>query len=174
MNKPEIADLIDEKHNSLLAFLADHPTEKWNQGPENKWTAGQHVVHLIQSYAAMNKGLGIPKLLLHYKFGKANRGPRTYDEVVANYYNKMSIAGDVVSPVSLHMPDTPVDGKQKLIEELTEKKEVIKRRLSNLSEKQMDKYLLPHPLMGRMLLREVIMWSAFHVEHHMKILHEKY
>ena len=175
MHRDKIQKLINEKHDALIQFLMTHEDEKWNTGPDGKWTTGQHCIHLIQSTKPLNKALSIPKFILQYKFGKANRPTRTYDEVVSRYLEKLTkLNGKVVSPYSNNMPATPPNGKKNIILELTYQKDILLKKLNKLSEAQLDKYLIPHPAMGRMLLREIIMWSAYHVEHHHNILKEKH
>lgn len=175
MNKKQITNLINDKHDALIQFLADHDNQRWNKGPENKWTSGQHIVHLIQSTKPLNKALRIPKFILQYKFGKANRPCRSYDELVSRYLEKLAkVNGQVNSPYSNNMPLTPPSEKEIIISELTNQKNILLKKLDKLSDKQLDKYLIPHPAMGRMILREIIMWSAYHVEHHHNILKAKY
>jgi hypothetical protein len=175
MEKQQIHNLINDKHASLIHFLSTHDDQKWNKGPEGKWATGQHIVHLTQSTEPLNKALKVPKLILQYKFGKANRPCRSYDEVVKRYLEKLAkLDGKIVSPYSNKMPKTPPIGKEKLIAELTNQKNILLKRLNKISEKQLDKYLIPHPAMGRMIMREIIMWSAYHTEHHHKLLRANY
>ncbi len=174
MTKSELIQLTKDKFQNLFDFLNDHDVNKWNKGPEGKWKAGQHIMHLLQSAKPLNRALGLPMFVLWYKFGKANRGPRTYDQVIDKYQTKLQAAGEVLSPFSKNMPDTPPDGKQKIIELLSKEKDILLKKINKISEKNLDKYLIPHPLMGRMLIREMIMWNAYHIEHHHKILAEKY
>lgn len=175
MKKQQIHNLINDKHDALIRFLITHDAQKWNQGPTGKWTTGQHIVHLIQSAKPLNKALSIPKLLLGYKFGKAKRPCRSYDEVVKRYLEKLyELNGKIVSPYSNKMPETPANRKEKLITELTNQKEILLKKLNKHSDKQLDIYLIPHPAMGRMILREIIMWSAYHTEHRHKTLLTKY
>jgi len=41
-------------------------------------------------------------------------------------------------------------------------------KTNHISEKRLDTLLIPHPLMGKMTMREIIMWTAYHTEHHTK------
>ena len=81
MTKQEISTLLNEKHQTLFNFLDNQLVEKWEDGPENKWTTGQQTLHLLQSAQQLNKALGMPKFILKYKFGKSNRIPRNYEAV---------------------------------------------------------------------------------------------
>ena len=44
----------------------------------------------------------------------------------------------------------------------------------HISEKNLDTLILPHPLMGKMTVREIIMWTAYHTEHHTTTLQNLY
>lgn len=174
MTNSELLNLTNQKFQNLFDFLETHDLDKWNKGPEGKWTSGQHIMHLIQSAKPLNRALGLPMFILWYKFGKANRPPRTYDDVVAKYHRKLKEVGNIVSPFSKNMPETPKEGKHEIIDILSKEKKILLKKISKISEKSLDKYLIPHPLMGRMLIREMIMWNAYHIEHHQTILEEKY
>lgn len=174
MTKPELVQLTNDKFQMLFDFLETHDVDKWDKGPEGKWTTGQHIMHLLQSIKPLNKAMGLPMFVLWYKFGKANRGPRTYDVVKDKYKTKLAAAGTVISPFSKNMPETPPSGKQAIIDQLNNQKEIFIKKVNKISEKNLDKYLIPHPLLGRMLIREIIMWHSVHAEHHLEILKEKY
>ena len=55
-----------------------------------------------------------------------------------------------------------------------ENKKLQYKTLKRWSDQQLDHYVLPHPLMGKMPVREIIMWTAYHVDHHTKALMSNY
>ncbi|MEL6560478.1 MAG: DinB family protein [Bacteroidota bacterium] len=174
MTKTEVIDLLEEKHQLLYDWLKDHPDQKWPEGLEGKWNTGEHVVHLIQSESALNKGLGFPKFVLKYKFGTNNRDNRTYDQIVEKYQNKLVEYSGVVADISKNMPEITSANKASYIAKLDQEKTKLIRKFQKWSDKDLDTYLLPHPLMGRMTIREIVIWTAYHTEHHCKILESKY
>lgn len=174
MNKVDIANLLNKNVQNLTAFFENERPEKWTQNLEGKWTPGQHVIHLIQSADAIRKGLRFPSFILKWNFGKANRPVRSYEEVVHNYVTKLAKVGPVVAGVSANMPTSNIDNKPERIKEFIKLYYGLNKKLLSYSDQQLDSILLPHPLMGRMILREFFMWNAHHVGHHYELLLEKY
>ena len=76
MDKESIIELLESKYSELITWLENHPDEKWTEGPEGKWSAGQQALHLLQSIKPLNNSLSLPKFFLKYRFGKANRPVR--------------------------------------------------------------------------------------------------
>jgi hypothetical protein len=174
MIKETIIKKRNEHFDQLCAWLDDHPIEKWDIGPDNKWTTGQHVPHLVQSEKALSNGLKIPGFIAKYKWGKANRATRSYDEITIRYQNKLRSVNNVVSPLSKNMPILSQEEKPKIIKKLTSYHELINSKIYKMKAAKLDTQLLPHPLMGRMILAAILLWSACHTDHHLQILRAKY
>ena len=174
MKNSDIVQLHKVKWQELKAYLYTYDEDWWAVGPSNKWTSGQHVVHLQQSITAVLGALKMPSIVLKYKFGSANRPVRDYDTIVKKYIDKMKEAGPVVSPLSQSMPDTPAGSRDGICTKFEQDLEKLQRKLSKYSDKKLDSLLIPHPLMGRMIMREFFMWHAFHIGHHHDVLKAKY
>ena len=41
------------------------------------------------------------------------------------------------------------------------------RQTSQISEHKLDRCILPHPLLGKLTLREMIYFTIYHMEHHL-------
>jgi hypothetical protein len=176
MTSDQITQNLTKQTAELKKFFPVQNPMLWEYKPtEDKWTAGQHVIHLVQSTQPLLKALKLPIFLLKWRFGKSNRPSRTYDEVVKRYQEKLAAAGPgVVGPFSRNMPQSnsvEIDIWFNQLERLTQK---INQKTSQLSNTQLDTVLLPHPLMGKMTLREMLMWNTYHTKHHLEVLQDKY
>ncbi len=174
MDKESIADLLEEKNQLLLNWLENQPSEKWQEGPLGKWTSGQQALHLLQSIKPLNDALSMPKFLLRYKFGKANREVRTYETVVQRYQDRLKEAQGTTFRGSQNMKIPNLKEKEYILTRLQVENKKLQYKTKKMSDKNLDTLILPHPLMGKMPVREIIMWTAHHIEHHTKILQEKY
>jgi DinB superfamily len=174
MNTEEICLLLKQNESALIDLYKISGQVFWHTQPQGKWKASQHLVHLVQSTAPLVKALGYPSFVLKWKFGTSNRPSRIYDEVISRYHQKLSQAGDVVSPFSKNMPDPEYQDAPQWFAEFTTLNDKLIKKSKKLDETKLDKLLLPHPLMGKMTLREILMWNAYHTEHHLAILKQKY
>lgn len=174
MDKDTIVDLLEQKHNELIAWLKQQPDDTWEQGPEGKWTQGQQALHLLQSIKPLNNALSLPKFLLRYKFGKANRPVRTYYEIVKRYHERLEGAKGKTFKGSQNMKVPTIADKNFIINRLQTESKKLQYKTKKISDKNLDSVILPHPLMGKMPVREIIMWTAHHVEHHTKSLKTNY
>jgi len=174
MDKEAIADLIESKHNKLISWLEQQPEESWTEGPKGKWTTGQQVLHLLQSIKPLNNALSMPKFVLQLKFGKANRPVRDYEAIVKRYQERLEDVNGKTFKGSQNMKIPTLEDKHYLLNRLQTESKKLQYKTKKISDKNLDTLILPHPLMGKMPIREIIMWTAYHVEHHTHTLTEKY
>ncbi|TCI95039.1 DinB family protein [Tenacibaculum sp. M341] len=174
MDKQQINEILEEKHQMLFNWIAEQPTEKWLSHPEGKWTAGQHIAHLVNSIKQVNYAMSLPKFILKYKFGKANRSVRTYNHIVERYDEKLAKNQEKAKAFNSKLKVPPLKQRDQLLATLLKQQKKLQKKTNKWSDKDLDNIILPHPLMGKMPVREIIMWTAHHTEHHTKDLIENY
>jgi hypothetical protein len=174
MEKKEIVDILEAKHQDLFDWLETISDEQWVQGPQDRWTAGQHILHLADSAQLLNKALGYPKFLIKYKFGTSNRPSGDYKEVAKRYEERLAESQEKAAKYNIDLKVPTVNDRKHLKQKLQILNKKLQYKTNKLKDKHLDTLLLPHPLMGRMTLREIIMWTAHHTEHHVEILKKDY
>jgi len=174
MHKDTIAELLETKHQTLFNWLESQDVEKWQSGPEGKWTTGQQALHLLQSIKPLNTALSMPKFILKYKFGKANRGLREYDAIIKRYQERLEDAKGITFGPSQNMKIPNDSDKEYLLNRLKVENKKLQHKIKKWKDNDLDNLILPHPLMGKMPVREIVMWTAYHIEHHTKQLMADY
>lgn len=177
MNKQECISLLHNSHNELYRWIDSHPDDKFEYSPtQGKWTTAQHIDHLIKAINALSKAMSMPKFILKYKFGACNRPERSLEEMKAKYYNKLEVVDTTefnsngrFAPRSLSNSQ-----KQQTIRELKATVDKLIKKSSSWSEASLSKYVLPHPALGRMTVRELLMFTSFHTQHHLDNLKSNY
>jgi hypothetical protein len=174
MDKDAIADLLEETYSVLINWLDSQDEEFWLQGPAGKWTTGQQALHILQSIIPLNNALSLPRFIIKYRFGITNRPLRDYDQIVNRYHERLKEAQGKTYKPSQHMKIPSVADKHYILNRLQTESKKLQYKTRRISDKNLDTLVLPHPLMGKMPIREILMWSAYHVEHHFNTLKSNY
>lgn len=174
MDKEAIADLLEEKRKSLANWLENQDPEKWETGPDGKWTSGQQALHILQSLKPLNNAMSLPKFIIKYKYGKSNRAVRDYDRVVERYKERLEDARGATFRGSQNMKVPKLKDKYYILNRLTVENKKLQYKTKKWKDSDLDNLILPHPLMGKMPIRELLMWTVHHLEHHTKSLQDNY
>jgi len=172
MHKQEIIASLKIHHQNYLAWFSPITIDKYTNSNNEKWTPGQHLQHIIQSVKPLQFACSLPLFVLSYKFGKANRPSKTYDALVEKYKAKL-LAGGRAS--ANFIPESQAyTNKLALEQQLQKIVSKLCKRIEKYSEQQLDTYILPHPLLGKLTLREMFYFTIYHVQHHQALLNRDY
>lgn len=170
MDKPALKLLLDEKLDEFITWIEEQPDDKFaTQITAGKWSDGEHLDHIRKSTRALNKAYKLPKLILRYKFGLMNRPEKSYAQTKEKYL-KFLQENEVKAPPPYQPEKLTATDKLRLIKWLKEEKETMKAYIDKESEKNLTKYIIPHPINGKLSLREFIYLTAFHAEHHLNLM----
>ena len=152
-------------HQAFTTYIDELTEEQYLATPNEKWSAGQQMEHIYMSIHPVAK-LVANKSVMKEKFGTLDRPGRSYDQLVANYLEVLSggaKAGPRFSPEA-----TPCSEKARLIDEITNDTRSILSELDHYTEEELEQLVIPHPVMGPFTLREMLMFTLYHVQHHEK------
>lgn len=140
---------------------------------EDQWSAAEQMQHLILSVIPLHKAFGKPRLILRVLYGKPDRNTSsTYTELVKKYQGKLE-RGAKASPAFRPKPLSADTDKEALIDNFTKIYTHFIAKIASINEYDLDNYQLPHPILGKLTLREMLYFTAYHVEHHHKIVKER-
>jgi DinB superfamily len=162
MKKSELQERLKANHCSFTNFLRNLSDVIANHSMPGKWTPIQQLSHIEKSVAPVKLAVSLPKFMLSMIFGKANRPSRSYDELIIKYKTKLQEGG---KSTTRFLPDTTCD-RIKLQDAVDRHVSVLSAKLERFSENELDKFILPHPLLGKLTLREMLYFTIYHVEHH--------
>lgn len=171
--KEQIQNALTSKYNNLLQWLDQQDEAELNvQKVKNKWTAAGHLDHLLRSTRPLNLALRLPLFAINIIVGKKNERPeRTFEELVAKYKSKLAAGGTASGP---YVPKKVDFSKEELKNKLGREVQRLNAGIDRWEEEKMGVYLLPHPLLGKLTIREMMFFTIHHTQHHLDILKEKY
>lgn len=150
---------------------ARHQPESWfvTSPAPGKWTPGQHLDHLIKSVEPLNLAFGwAPRFYLRWQYGTPNRVGRSFDEIVRKYSEKLLTKNPVNNPFSSEKVEAIE--RARLLQRFDNQHVKLTENLKSWSENDLDSYLLPHPLLGKVTLREMLFFTVHHIAHHRQIV----
>jgi hypothetical protein len=156
---------------TFIKFINEQTESSFTYSPDGKWSFGQILEHLNKSLAPVNLALTLPGFLFQILYGKPNRKARTNQELIDRYLQKLAAGGRASGrfiPRAVAWAD-----KQKKLDAFKRETDKMINRLSRWSEDQLDQHLLPHPLLGKLTLREMLFFSAYHIKHHIELLQQR-
>jgi len=168
MTNKEIAGLLQKNHREFIDLVSGLTEEDFCYAPTDKWSAAQQLDHLVKSVQPVNMAFGLPNIVLQLLFGKANRPSKTYEELIVKYQNKIQEGAKATG--RFIPPSVGFAQKEKLIKRLSGLVNSLSKKTSLQSEQALDRYILPHPLLGKITLREMLYFTAYHVYHHETII----
>ncbi len=170
MTKKEIIQNLQASHQDFIDLVLSLNENDFVLSVNDKWTAGQQLQHICLAVSPLAKGLRLPVFFLKLFFGKANRPSKTFDALVEKYHDKLQKGG----VASGRFIPKPVRFYQRiaLTEKLLRSVKQLSKNIENLSEHQLDEYILPHPLLGKLTVREMMYFTIYHVTHHKRSIIE--
>jgi hypothetical protein len=170
LNKEEIIKQLHSATEEFTGYCSGIDTHSFFRQPVKKWSVAQNVKHLIISANTTRLAFLLPKFVVRLYAGKPNRPSRSYDELVNKYKTKLAQGGKasgqfIPAVISLKA------GKENMLDAFTKS---MNRLTGNIEKKwtddQLDNYIAPHPLLGKITLRELCYFTIYHTYHHLDII----
>lgn len=168
MDKKEIRKHLELNHYRFTNKLDGLSAVDFERIPGNKWTAGQQLDHILKSVNPTAKIYNTDLTVLHEKYGLSNRVSRSYDQLVSDYLAVLDTLKDFVLPERFIPTKIAFAERSGHFENLHNAINDLVHGLQNFEETHLDTYLVKHPAMGKLTLREMLYFTIYHVTHHDK------
>lgn len=155
----------------FLDFIHYLSKEEFEKSINEKWTSGQDLEHLVKTLKLIVISYSIPIRLVSILFGKSNRPGKDWAVMEVKY--QKDLAKSIPSPRILVPKKILFSAKAQLISKFQHRTNRLIERITKLTETQLDAFLLPYPLFGKVTLGEMIAYTALHQYHHLALLKKK-
>ena len=128
-------------------------------------------MHLIKVLKIVNIGFTLPKPLLQLMYGINKNEARSFQLLQTLYKN--ALEGGAKSP-SIYIPKPVLfESKNHLIQKHATLNQLFIDKINDHSDNALNRYRLPHPILGKVTLRELASFTSFHTAHHFELLKTK-
>jgi len=164
MTKAEITLQLELHYNSFLDYLKELSEKEYQYSYQHKWTAGQQLEHIVKSVEPLVKLYSMSPAAIEQMFGKTNQPNQSYEQLTATYKEKLAVGGKAPSRF-LPVPNT-FDQRADLLKTLHQLVHQLKLIILSTKEEDLETLLIPHPLLGKISLKEMLYNAIYHVQHH--------
>ena len=171
MSAPQSKESIVEALESVLRDVSQFSSnitedQFFGSTQSEKWTICENLDHLFRSNKPVAKALALPKISF-LPFGKSDDGSRSYEKLVEFYQSKLNAGGKATGR---YVPAGKNESPEKAEVEAgyQQSGEKLISNLQSWDEKDLDRYRMPHPLLGKLTVREMLFFTIYHNQHHLK------
>jgi hypothetical protein len=170
--KPEIQSTLMESMEAVCVWIESQPTTQFVWRPEGRWTMGQHLDHLVRSVKPVNLGLSLPKFIVRLGLGTSGRTSMLYGDLTSKYEKALDDGGKASGRYL--PPAVGVGQRDGLLAQHRGERDRLVRLLDRWTEADLDHFAAPHPLLGKVTLRELLFFTIHHHDHHLQTLQHDY
>jgi len=163
--KSDLLSTLLRANQEVNASFSRIPADQFFTQSAEGWSPGENLVHLIKSVSPVGKAMKLPRLALTGMFGTAESPSVRYPELRQRYVDALAAGGQATGqyvPQVEAVPPDPEQSKRSTLDKWNEVSERLSSALQGWSEADLDKYVLPHPLIGKITIREMLFFTLYH------------
>src|SRR5688500_7958134 len=163
-SRDEIIHALKDSARHAEDWFRAQPEEQFFTRLAETWSASDNVDHLIKAIKPIIKALKLPKVALQTLFGKPVNQSRTYEEICTIYSDEIAKgakAGGSFLPLQ-EEPDNAEEKKAELLERLSLEMDKLISAIEKWQEMELDEVQLPHPIIGKITVREMLFFTIHH------------
>lgn len=169
---PQIFEMLTAAEREVGDFFGSLDADEIVLRVGDAWTPAEHLDHLSIATSAAAKPFAISPWLLQLRFGRARRPSRSYDALRADYRARLAQGGRatgryVPQPDAMPTEDAIVR-RTMLLSRWYRVNARLQNRIRTWKETALDRARVPHPLLGRLTMRELALWTVYHDRHHIE------
>jgi hypothetical protein len=163
-SKNEIIFSLQDSAQHAQGWFNEIPADQFFTRQDPNWSASDNVDHMIKAVKPITKALKLPKMALQTLFGKPVNLSRSYEEICRIYSDEIA-KGAKASGTFLpkqETPDMPEEKKEELLGQLSMELDKLLSAVEKWEENDLDEVQLPHPIIGKITVREMLFFTIHH------------
>lgn len=178
-SREELAEALDKVHAEVSECFSGLGEDVFFRRPEEGvWSPAENLLHLVKSTKAVASALGYPKLVLAVLFGSA-KASRSFLGVRDLYLGRLAQGGRAGGPYipSVEVPAdeaAATEARSRLLASWQRQAAALEGALQGWNEKLLDRRRLPHPLLGKLTVREMLFFTLYHDLHHVESVRKRF
>jgi hypothetical protein len=169
----EIVQALKHVEGEVATFFSELPEELFIERQGGAWSPAEHLVHLNISVQAVGRALSVMPLLYLIRFRPARVPSRSYGEVADSYRAQLAAGGKapapfVPKPVAVSKGEIPIY-RAGILSRWAGVNLRLRGAIGDWKERDLDRVRMPHPLLGLITAREMLLFTLYHNQHHVEV-----
>ena len=168
-SKEKLLAILRDSNQRAVNWFQAIPAEDFFTRQGEIWSHSDNLDHLIKAVKPVTKALKLPKLTLHAMFGKPAKVSMSYEELCQQYRDAIASGGQASGrylPNQMSPAGNTGEVKQNLLHQWSIASEELVSIAGKWEENDLDRYQLPHPLLGKLTIREMLYFTIYHTLRH--------
>lgn len=167
-SKEQIVEALARLGDEGMRFWSDFQPGQFVAAVGSGWSPAENVLHLIKATKPVTLALRLPRFVPRLLFGVADAPSAPYAEVRNRYKAVLRNGGQAgrFSPAKVPASQTPEHVQATLMRQIRKEIAALGSAVERWGDADLDRYRLPHPLLGKLAVREMLLFTLIHYEHH--------
>ena len=168
---------LEAQAEEIHDALAGLPLDVFLAPQGEHWPPADHLRHLTKSVRPVAQILAKPKIIPGLLFGRHRGESRSFEAIVELYRQTLAAGGQAGRFAARPREEgelTDEAWRERTLDHWRQASESLVQVLPRWNDRALDRYRLPHPLMGKFTVREMLYFTLYHNAHHARRVFERY
>ncbi|GAB3509218.1 DinB family protein [Spirosoma knui] len=166
--EPEIKTRLLTDCQAFLDVANQFSDEQFKTRANGKWSVADVMQHLYLSARPVARLMAGPRELL-LQWGEPQQAYRPY-EVIAETYKQVLQTGLKAPEAMSPRTEDMADDRALITERFQRVYETLVGAAQTWTDEELDRYVMPHPALGKLTVREMLDFTSIHTQHHLALL----
>lgn len=174
MTIDEILRKLDAVESESATYWGGFATPAFFARLGEAWSPAETVRHLVKSIRPVAKALKVPRILLRLKFGRPDHASVPWDVLVERYRGLLAAGGNAGRFAPSAREERDLESRRaEILAQHAEANRALRAAIGRWSEAALDRYQLPHPLLGNLTIREMLSFTLYNQLHHIGVVERR-
>lgn len=163
--KNELINILQDSNRRVTEWFTAIPAKDFFTRHGEVWSASDNVDHLIRAHKPIAMALKLPKITLRAMFGRPDKASISYEELCHNYRDEIAKGAQASGRYlpNHENPDSNAEAKRsELLNQFSNASRELVAAAEKWEERELDAYSLPHPILGKLTVREMLFFTIYH------------
>ena len=176
--KEKIIPALEKVNLEVFRQFKSLSLDEFYYRPKGKWSAWDTLRHLNKTVDKICLAMRLPKFVLGMMFGKNERRSKQFLEIKEVYLLQLKNGAGAgkYAPAHKSVPKTQSEAeaeRRRVIKRWKKISKTLVKVVHNWTDSPLDKYQLPHPILGNITVREMLLFNLYHNLHHTNTVQQR-